>query len=164
MKKSFVSDVASFAAGMSQLKVACPPASGHASKAEIQSVLREIKRAKMFVQSRGDQGTLLGLKSCSALNVLRRDAIPLSPDGFFNWLTSAEQHLETEQKPSSNVPYVKPNHNAPAGAVAPQNEPSFWETPWLNLGDYQITTKDILVGSIISILLSREGFRIYQGR
>ena len=170
MTRKFVSDVANFAIGLGHLRNSCPPSSGPISREETRQILAEINNAKGFLQSRGAQGSLDGLKKCGTLSLMRKESIPLTPAGFFNWLTVAEQQLEAPPPPiENNSPTSYPPSSLvptsyPPSVLAPKADPPFWELPWLNVGEYQITTKDILIGSIISVLLSREGFRIYQRR
>lgn len=162
MAKKFVSDVANFAIGLGHLRNSCPPPSGHVSREETRQVLAEINNAKSFLQSRGAQGSLNGLKKCSTLSLMRKESIPLTPAGFFNWLTVAEQQLEAPPPPSS--PANKTPTSSPPPALNALNQESFWDKPWLNLGDTQVTTKELLLVGLVTYLFTREGYHIYQRR
>ena len=136
----------------------CPPMDPP-SQAEIQAILPLFQNVKLYIMSKGKEGSLAALDDCRVYNILKltRDDIPQGPMQWFDWLTKTESDLI---KSAAAQPNIRNTSNLPVKSnttvVNIDDETRWYEYPFLTFGGYTLTPTKLLVGFVIYKLIRRK--------
>ena len=136
----------------------CPPMDPP-SQAEIQTILPLFQNVKLYIMSKGKEGSLDALNDCRVYNILKltKEDVPQGPMQWFDWLTKTESNLIQSAATQPNIPNTSNLPAKPNTTIVNIDDESKWyEYPLLTLGDYTLTPPKLLVGFVIYKLIRRK--------